>query len=67
MFYQVKHLTKEEYSNNIIWNQCFTKKKFLYSLKLWLSNCDNTDPNILTDIEGLSKQGCLFKKHINDS
>lgn len=58
-------LTKEEYSNNISGISVSPKKNFCI-VKIWLSNCDNTNPNILTDIEGLAKNGCLFKKHIGE-
>ena len=39
-------------------------KKNFCIIKIWLSNCDNNDPDIITDIDGLPKHGCLFKKHI---
>ena len=59
-------LTSEEYSDNITGITISPKKNFCI-VKIWFSNCDNIDPNIIIDIDGLSKQGCLFKKHINDS
>jgi len=59
-------LTCEEYSHNITGITISPKKNFCI-VKIWFSNCDNIDPNIIIDIDGLSKQGCLFKKHINDS
>ena len=39
-------------------------KKNFCIIKIWLSNCDNNDPDIITNIDGLPKYGCLFKKHI---
>jgi hypothetical protein len=40
-------------------------KKNFCIIKLWMSNCLNQNPEIVTqDIKGLSSQGCLFKKHI---
>jgi hypothetical protein len=38
-------------------------KKNFCIVKIWLENCTVQDPNILTQIPNLSKQGCLFKKH----
>jgi hypothetical protein len=32
-------------------------------IKIWMSNCENIDPNTISNIPNLSKQGCLFKKH----
>ena len=39
-------------------------KKNFCIIKIWLSNCNNNDPDIITNIDGLPKHGCLFKKHI---
>jgi hypothetical protein len=39
-------------------------KKNFCILKIWMSTCANQNPNIVTsDVNGLSSQGCLFKKH----
>ena len=38
-------------------------KKNFCIVKIWLKNCSVQDPNLLIPILGLSKQGCLFKKH----
>lgn len=38
-------------------------KKNFCIIKIWLANCNLQDPNIITQISLLSKQGCLFKKH----
>jgi len=39
-------------------------KKNFCIIKLWLSNCLNQNPSIVTtELKGLSSQGCLFKKH----
>lgn len=39
-------------------------KKNFCIIKIWLSNCDNQNPAIITNsIRGLTSQGCLFKKH----
>ena len=38
------------------------KKKFCI-VKIWLSNCKQQDPKLVTDETTLSPVGCLFKKH----
>jgi len=39
-------------------------KKNFCVIKIWLTNCEFQDPNIVTnDVKGISPQGCLFKKH----
>lgn len=32
-------------------------------VKIWLVDCTIQDPETISDVQGLSKQGCLFKKH----
>jgi len=39
-------------------------KKNFCIIKIWMKNCSNQNPSIVTqDVRGLSSQGCLFKKH----
>ena len=39
-------------------------KKNFCIIKIWMSNCNNQNPNIVTDaVKGISPQGCIFKKH----
>ena len=38
-------------------------KKNFCIIKIWLANCDNQNPDVINQIEGLSSYGCLFKKH----
>lgn len=39
-------------------------KKNFCIIKIWMSNCDHQNPQIVTtDIKNLLSQGCLFKKH----
>jgi len=38
-------------------------KKTFCIIKVWLADCLNQNPALLTPIPGLSIQGCLFKKH----
>ncbi len=40
-------------------------KKNFCIIKIWMTNCLNQNPSIVTsEIKGLSSQGCLFKKHM---
>ncbi len=39
-------------------------KKNFCIIKIWMSNCANQNPSIVTgDVKGIASQGCLFKKH----
>ena len=38
-------------------------KKNFCIIKIWLANCDNQNPEVINQIDGLSSYGCLFKKH----
>ena len=38
-------------------------KKHFCIIKLWLSTCNFQDPSIISEDCGLSREGCLFKKH----
>ena len=39
-------------------------KKNFCIIKIWMTNCVNQNPEIITsEIKGLISQGCLFKKH----
>ena len=39
-------------------------KKNFCIIKIWMSDCNNQNPAIVTgDVKGLISQGCLFKKH----
>jgi hypothetical protein len=38
-------------------------KKNFCIIKVWLKDCSIQDPTILNEIENLSTQGCLFKRH----
>lgn len=42
-------------------------KKNFCIVKIWLSNCEHQNPQIVTDeLKNLNAQGCLFKKHTVD-
>lgn len=38
-------------------------KKNFCIIKIWMATCNIQDPSIITPINLLSKQGCLFKAH----
>jgi len=39
-------------------------KKNFCIVKIWMTNCENQNPQIVTsEIRNLTSQGCLFKKH----
>jgi hypothetical protein len=50
-------------SHNLTGITISPKKNFCI-IKIWLGDCVNQNPESITSIEGLSSQGCLFKKHI---
>ena len=56
-------LTPENISNSVNGITISPKKSFCI-IKIWFSNCDNNKPEIITQIDGLTNLGCLFKKHI---
>ena len=58
-------LTSAELSKYVTGITISPKKNFCI-LKIWLSTCDNNNPEIICEIEGLPRHGCLFKKHIAD-
>ena len=40
-------------------------KKNFCIIKIWMSDCKNQNPAVVTnDVKGLTQQGCLFKKHV---
>jgi len=39
-------------------------KKNFCIIKIWLSNRDFQNPTAICEMEGISPQGCIFKKHI---
>jgi len=56
-------------SKNMNFVNCVTgitisPKKNFCIIKIWMSDCNNQNPGIITsDLKGLSPQGCIFKKH----
>ena len=40
-------------------------KKNFCIIKIWMENCNNQNPRVVTnDIKNLSSSGCIFKKHV---
>ena len=66
-------LAGESISNNISFVKCVTgitisPKKNFCIIKIWMTNCENINPAVVTsEVKGLMSQGCLFKKHIDNS
>jgi hypothetical protein len=62
-------LVGDTISNNSSFVNCVTgitisPKKNFCIIKIWMTNCDNQNPVVVTsEVKGLSQQGCLFKKH----
>ena len=61
-------LVGETLSNNhkmlkIINGITISPKRAFCIIKIWLSNCTVQNPEKLTEIPGMSIQGCIFKRH----
>ena len=49
---------------NAITGITISPKKNFCIIKIWMTNCDNQNPGVVTnEINWLVSQGCLFKKH----
>ena len=49
---------------NCVTGITISPKKNFCIIKIWMMNCSNQNPNVVTsDLKGLSPQGCIFKKH----
>jgi hypothetical protein len=59
----------ETISKNVNFVNCvngitISPKKNFCIIKIWMSDCNNQNPQVVTtDLKLLSPQGCLFKKH----
>ena len=66
-------LVGETISNNSSFVKCVTgitisPKKNFCIIKIWMTNCEHINPTVVTsEVKGLISQGCLFKKHIDNS
>ena len=62
-------LVGDTISSNSSFVSCVTgitisPKKNFCIIKIWMTNCDNQNPVVVTsDVKGLIPQGCIFKKH----
>jgi translation initiation factor 4E len=51
-------------NSNCVNGITISPKKNFCIIKIWMADCNNQNPTIITtDIKGLQAQGCLFKKH----
>ena len=66
-------LVGETIGNNSSFVKCVTgitisPKKNFCIIKIWMTNCEHINPTVVTsEVKGLISQGCLFKKHIDNS
>jgi hypothetical protein len=58
-------LTSNELSKYVNGITISPKKNFCI-IKIWLSSCEYNNPEMIMEIDGLLRHGCLFKKHINE-
>lgn len=57
-------ISKHQGFVNCVTGITISPKKSFCIIKIWMADCKNQNPEIVTDdIKGLSPQGCLFKKH----
>tara|TARA_B100001093_G_scaffold208682_1_gene200479 strand:- start:2637 stop:3158 length:522 start_codon:yes stop_codon:yes gene_type:complete len=64
----LKSITGESISNNIdfiknINGITISPKKSFCIIKIWMRTVEYQNPKLITNINGLSMHGCLFKKH----
>ena len=56
-------LSKDENMLKHINGITISPKKSFNILKIWLKDCSYQNPNLIIDINGISKKGCLFRRH----
>ena len=57
-------VSKQQTFVNCVTGITISPKKNFCIIKIWMTNCSNQNPGIVTsDVTGLSPQGCIFKKH----
>ena len=57
-------VSKQQTFVNCVTGITISPKKNFCIIKIWMTNCANQNPGIVTsDVTGLSPQGCIFKKH----
>ena len=57
-------LSKENRARQSINGITISPKKNFCIVKIWFATCEFQSPNIIIDLDGLTSQGCLFKKHL---
>ena len=65
-FYTVGNTISE--NSNFLEDICgitISPKKTFCILKIWTKSCQFQNPDIITNIDGLNVNGCIFNKHIN--
>ena len=50
---------------NTISGITISPKRNFCIIKIWLQNCKHKDSSIITNIDHMTSQQCIFKKHIN--
>lgn len=57
-------ISKQSNFVNKVTGITISPKKHFCILKIWMSDCSNQNPSVVTsELKGLTPQGCLFKKH----
>lgn len=59
--FNVKNTETQKYVNGI----SFSPKKCFGILKIWTKSCELQEPDLINYFDGMSQEGCIFKKHIN--
>jgi hypothetical protein len=68
LFYRLigNTLTKPQDISNAINGISISPKKSFCIIKIWMNSCKFMNPNVFDGLEDLDKNGCLFKKHLED-
>lgn len=69
LFYAVsgETLFKTKKFNEKVTGITVSPKRNFCVVKVWMTDCSIKDPSTMIDINNLSKEGCLFKKHAEAS
>jgi translation initiation factor 4E len=55
---------KNDYFTNSVTGITISPKKNFCVIKIWMTDCSNQDPSIVTsELKNLPLQGCIFRKH----
>ena len=55
------NISEKKYVNGI----SFSPKKCFGILKIWTKNCEIQEPDVINYFDGMTKDGCIFKRHIS--